>query len=458
MKEIKRKIKGYSFFDRTGIEAELTQMAEKGWLIEDISGLSWKYRRIESSKMSFCVTYYPTISEFSAEPTEEQKTFYDFCERSGWKLAAANTQMHIFYNEQENAVPIETDPVLEVENIHRSVKKKQLRDHFIWIIINIIWIMNLVLRMLANPIEFFASNLYLFLFCGYVPLLLFYIVETGRYYLWRSKAKKAALRGEFLETSSRRVFQNIITWLEVIILILCFVSAAIFSSSLNMFTVMILICLFEGFILFFIGYTVTKRLKRKKESAAVIRRFVIIYTVFSIIASTIIGIICMICISVFSTEKVNNNWYTGHMFDVNNLPLAMEDFTNINPAEYTETTSGGETFLLGYFTVEHEPDYETADAENMPRLEYTITSVKTSFMYDMCKNHLLGKHDYTFESQNEATIWGAQEVYLSVSQNDSGEDIYTYLLFYKDYIVEISFNWEVTSEQIAIAAGKLGNV
>ena len=120
MKNTKRRYEVYSFFDYTGIAAHLTKMAEKGWLIEKLSNFGWTYRRIEPKKITFFISYFPKASDFDPEPTEEQKMFLDFCRHTGWELAASSAQMQIFYNDQENPIPIETDPAIEVETIHRA--------------------------------------------------------------------------------------------------------------------------------------------------------------------------------------------------------------------------------------------------------------------------------------------------------------------------------------------------
>ena len=112
MKDIKRRVELYSLWDHTGLEAHLARMAEKGWLIEKISNFFWIYRRIEPKKITFCVTYYPKATVFTPEPSEDQETFYEFCQYAGWELAASCAQLQIFRNERENPTPIETDPVL----------------------------------------------------------------------------------------------------------------------------------------------------------------------------------------------------------------------------------------------------------------------------------------------------------------------------------------------------------
>ena len=37
--------------------------------------------------------------------------------------------MQIFYNEDENAVPIETEPMAQVENVKKSMRKNVLLPH-----------------------------------------------------------------------------------------------------------------------------------------------------------------------------------------------------------------------------------------------------------------------------------------------------------------------------------------
>ena len=119
MKDTKRRLMTFTFYDRTGIEKDLEKQAAKGWLLEKCAATGWIYRRIEPAKIHFAVVYVPAISMFDPEPSEKQKRFQDFCEHTGWELIASNIQMQIFCNRRENPIPIETEPEIEVENIHK---------------------------------------------------------------------------------------------------------------------------------------------------------------------------------------------------------------------------------------------------------------------------------------------------------------------------------------------------
>ena len=126
MKDLKRRMELYSLYDRSGMEEHLAQMAEQGWLLEKIGAYLWTYRRIEPKRLTFSVCYFPKASQFDPAPSEEQETFYDFCAHTGWVLAAANAQLQVFYNERPHPVPIETDPVAEVEAFRKDMKKRFL--------------------------------------------------------------------------------------------------------------------------------------------------------------------------------------------------------------------------------------------------------------------------------------------------------------------------------------------
>ena len=127
MKQMKREFFPlYSFYDREGIAAHLEEMAAKGWLLEKLGAWCWRYRRIEPQRLHFSVTFFRKATPFSPTPSEDQQLFWDFCSEAGWMLAAESAQAQVFYNENDAAVPIETDPAVELENIHRATGKNLL--------------------------------------------------------------------------------------------------------------------------------------------------------------------------------------------------------------------------------------------------------------------------------------------------------------------------------------------
>ena len=187
MKERMRRFEFYSFFDQKGIERRLSRMAERGWLLEKFGSWSWVYRRIEPKKLTFCVTYYPGASVFDPEPSEGQSTFYDFCEHTGWEIAASSAQMQIFYNQRENPVPIETDPVVMVDTIHRS-KGNVLRSSIALLAVallngGVLWgdVKNHMAETLAKSTTLFSG------FC-WLCVIALCTADISGYYLWHRRA------------------------------------------------------------------------------------------------------------------------------------------------------------------------------------------------------------------------------------------------------------------------------
>ena len=157
MKDTKRRLMTFTFYDRTGIEKDLEKQAAKGWLLEKCAATGWIYRRIEPAKIHFAVVYFPAISMFDPEPSEKQKRFQDFCEHTGWELIASNIQMQIFCNRRENPIPIETEPEIEVENIHKSVKKTLLPTMFMNLILAVMQLGLTYQRFTMNPLGELAN-------------------------------------------------------------------------------------------------------------------------------------------------------------------------------------------------------------------------------------------------------------------------------------------------------------
>ena len=106
MNHKKRRIELYSFYDHTGIKKHLQEMARKGWMIERISNLGWKYRKIPPADLNFAIAYCPKISEYDPEPTPDQQDFLDFCAHTGWHPVCTWAQMQIFYHEHKDETPI----------------------------------------------------------------------------------------------------------------------------------------------------------------------------------------------------------------------------------------------------------------------------------------------------------------------------------------------------------------
>ena len=269
MKDKKHRIEVFSFFDYTGIARHLTKMAEKGWLLEKITVFGWQYRRITPKKLTFAVCYYPKASDFDPEPTEEQKEFHDFCEHTGWVLAATSAQMQIFYNERNTPVPIETDPVLEIETIQAAANRSYLPAWFVLFLLSVLNAALFISSLMRDIIGLLASALSLFSGVAWFMLFILCAMELGGYFCWRKKAVKAAERGELLETHSHSRIQKIIFGIVMIGFVYWFVTAALTGDSLSRTVTLIMLLYMTALIVLVNG--VKELLKRKKAPRGVNR-------------------------------------------------------------------------------------------------------------------------------------------------------------------------------------------
>ena len=192
MKDKKRVLSKYSFYDRTHIQQYLEDMASKGWMLEKITSFYWQFKAIEPQTLHFSINYFPPASEFDAEPSEQLLTIRDYCAHAGWEFVTASAQMQIYCNAQENPTPIETDALVEVETIHKAMKKNFLPSQIVLLILGILQMILHVNMFRINPIGYFtnASN-FVATFCWLVVIAMCSLEVFG-YLRWYKKARHAA--------------------------------------------------------------------------------------------------------------------------------------------------------------------------------------------------------------------------------------------------------------------------
>ena len=467
MKDTKRRLELVSLYDHTGIEKHLKSMAEKGWMLEKITSLGWTYRRTEPKHGQFSVTYYPRASEFDPEPTEGQRMYQEFTTHSGWQFVCSSAQMQVFYTEQEDPTPIETDPVTQVENIHNAAKKNHLLTYFLYLGVGIMNAVLFVSRLLGDPIDTLASGANLFGALCWSMLLLLSIVELTKYYLWYSRAKKAAERGAFVDTPNNRRMQRIVLWI-VIFCFLCWLAGIMTTGSVMMRWVSLLM---YGYItaLIFIVNGVKQFLKRKKVSRST--NLTITLIVDFVLAFALMGAIT------FGTLRASQNGlfdrdaetYEHHgstfILHQDELPLAVEDLLDVQYDGYVRQRRSEESMLLGTLYVHQYPRFDDDERLDYPGLGYTIAVIKAPFLYELCRERLISEKDETADSSIpegfkrvylsiDPAPWGAVEAY-QLAYQDTGS-LERYLICYEDSIVEIHFDWEPTNEHKAIVGEKLG--
>lgn len=465
MKDKKRKLVNFSFYDRSGMERYLERQAAEGWLLEKISSFGWRFRRIEPKKIHFSVTYFPKASAFDPEPSEQLRAFQDFCEHTGWKLASSNAQLQIFFNEQEDPIPIATDAVLEVEQIHTAVKKGFLPSYAILLLSGLLQAALFFWRLSEDPVGVLSSNANLFSGACWMLLLLMVLTEVIGYFRWHKRAKAAAeLDGSFLETRGHSYLQLLI--LGAILAAFCFLLASYSGSGMGLLILSIM-AMILGITTAVLG--VSELMKKLKWSARVNRTVTIVLTV--VLAFGVMGVVLIAAINhinaLFSEKTAETYEYNGHTWSVyhDTLPLTLEDLTDMEYDAYSYwLQEDGKSLLAEHMEAVQRP---RMDALEQPDLEYSVTTVKLPLLYGWCKQALLEDFAHNYgrpdpedsmwkqEAAVDPAPWGAGEAYQLLL---GGEPQMRFLLCYDKRIVEIGFpyDWNLTEEQMAAVARCLG--
>lgn len=474
MKDVKRRMELYSLYDRSGMEEHLAQMAEQGWLLEKIGAYLWTYRRIEPKALTFSVCYFPKASQFDPEPSEEQETFYDFCAHTGWVLAASNAQLQVFYNEGQDPVPIDTDPVQEVATVHRAMKKSFLPAQLLMLVMVFLYGGMFVSDFRRDPIKTLSGPGNLFFCLCVVLLLVMTATETVTYFRWHRKAVKAAQQGEFYGTKGHQKLQMVC--LALIFAGLVWYLLSVLSSGSRMMrvlTILLFLIYVPGISLLVNGI---KGYLKKQGTSAGANRAVTFGGSVAIALLLIFGVTCL------TLHGSNHGWfredntvtyeYQGRVYtlDRDPAPLTLEDLLEGDFSHHTLRWQGTQSPLLGQYTGHQWPIGPVELFPEEAHLDYEVILVKIPALYGLCRETKLHERDgwgdrnpvwqgYAYAPTDPAP-WGAEEAY-QWTPGDGADSIrgnHQYLLFYPERVVEISLQWaqEPTEAQMAMVGEKLG--
>ncbi|MBQ6850105.1 MAG: DUF2812 domain-containing protein [Oscillospiraceae bacterium] len=218
MKETKRKLVFFAPYDYDGMTNHFEEMSEAGWLIESVKGNLWKYKKIQPQKLKFAVTHFENFTFNEAAPDNGQTEFLEMCESSGWKLAAHYNSMMVFVTDIDNPVSVETDPVVQLKNIHKSVKP-------MFEIKNILILFNSVYRIVPRLKDMLQGSYQISYMWLLIFLAIFMVVniDTVDYIRWYKKADAIINeQGIFYQQSTNKPIYILQAVIRYTILAICF--------------------------------------------------------------------------------------------------------------------------------------------------------------------------------------------------------------------------------------------
>ena len=457
MRNVKYVLTPITLYDRTGICRMLESQARKGWLLEKIGAFTWKYRAVEPRPLRFAVTYSPNVSAYDPVETERELDFREFCAQDGWIFAASSNQLQIFYSEKEDPVPLDTDPELELDNIHRSMKKSMLPVYALLLFNAAAQLAMQIVRLIREPVAILSSNVSL---CSLVMMALLFVImirEIGAYYLWRHKAMRLAREeGEFLETRGSAGTTLVI----LSVMLMLFVAAMLSMKRSVAITGGIM---FLGVIAMALLATLfTRWMKEQKISAEDNRNYTIMAAVFLTFA--------LLIVSDRMTMRIPDGWgdepavnLAGEGVFSGQMPITLRDLGVEEGEDIFELVDLESSILLDRAVYRQDL---WRDGEEDLTLRYAVLQVKWRFLKDICLEDYL--HMYEYEKMNEAfrnqfyaefvhadpTPWGADQAWQVLKQ---GERMPEFLLVYGNRIVNFQCFRELTPEEMMQVKNLLGN-
>ncbi len=440
MKDKKRELLPYSLYDYDTYTRHFTKMAERGWLVEGTSLATWVYRRVEPRKRTFAVSYFAKASSFDPEPGEAQREFIDFCERTGWRLAATNAQMQVFYNESDDPIPIETDPALEVESIHRATKRMYLPFFFLLLAVSILNLFTTLdlsvigkstLKFLANGVQLFgmAANLLLLVMCA---------VELAAYYLWLRRARRAAREtGTLAPSAGHRKFQIAMLAAALLLLASLPVCSLLYGGRPAAFIVLFMLVLLAVTCL--ITWLVRKGMMRLKMPSTV--------TMLATLGTATVLSVAVVATVLFTAIGSMDGALRE---DAEDLPLTFTDL--YKGTDYRENIRRDGSPLVTSLTV---LQFESPG----DCLNYTLYEIKLPFLVKPLRNLILrdlekdGTLDGDHYLEADPAPWHADRAFQMDWQ---GEPTDHWLLFYGGRILFFDTDGEAPQELMDTVASKLG--
>ena len=477
----------YSYYDHAGIVRHLEDMARQGWQLEKAGSVFWTYRRCKPAELRYAVVYFSKASQFDPEPPAEQREFWELCKATGWELVTNRYQMQIFRNPAPDAIPIETDPVVQVENVRAAMKKGSARANWCLLATSLLqlWLQS---RSVYTIRDLLLSTFTLLAILIWLMLGIKAVVELIGYYRWCRKARTAAEEEGVLLSPRTRKWWQILQILGFLVTVALALSLPLLSPSHNPSTLITLAALLAYTLLLTLIVNGSRQLMKKKGFSAEANMG------FNILIAVIGSLVLMggLVWVGFRVDKVpslqghvnaetrTSPAYpagdTEHTYTVYHdpLPLTVEDLVGETAyTDYSCCRAVEGTPLMTAYKYRQEVPYvfDIVSEEDGPELLYEIYEVKLDCLYEPVKQSFFKDTVYNIPgrfkfavSQSwtpvDAAPWGALDAYRFIREDNT--PIGNFLLCYADRFVEIRFDpWydgaAPTEKQMALVGTVLGS-
>lgn len=426
MRSVKYRLMDNQLYDYPLIQQQLSEQAARGWHLEKVGGLLWKYRRGEPKQVRYEVTYSSAASAFNSRPTDAEEDLAELCAQAGWVRVASAAQLQVFRNEDPNATPLETDEEQRLENIRKTMKKHFFPQHTLMVVLFLLQFFMHASNLLRWPSRTLSDPVVVTTLLMLPLVSLTYLVLMLSGWRWLRRARKAVDAGQPIPVNRfYRRFRWVI-WAGL----LCYLGSLFamadlfFAWSILAISAISIGCVFGC-------VSLCKYLQAPKWVNMVVP---------TVVTAIVIGF--LLTLFAIQMDQIALNGETPH---TDTLPLTLADLGESGHSERILLEESSSPLAAYQRFVDH--------AGEQP-LHYVIVDIRCPIFYDMILNeqeqNFLQSASYQtgFESvQDLSALWDAE--YVRRATDNRGD---LWLLCWEDRIVSLRTPWSLTSEQIAIAA------
>ena len=207
------------------LERKLLSESEKGWIVDKVGQFFIKYRSCEPKKRSVQVVFDPGASEYAPGVATETQELEEYISAAGWMKACDYFKQKIYYNEDPDAVPIETDDRLKLQSIKDSMRPTNLFGFVV------IFLFAIFFGVFGDAVAgTFSSPGYLTIKAGFLAMALlptYFLVSYVRYALWVHNSEVSLEAGGGLADGNGALILDWIIVATSLVLLLVFIIGSV---------------------------------------------------------------------------------------------------------------------------------------------------------------------------------------------------------------------------------------
>ncbi len=394
-------------YDYTGMACHFEKRAQQGWLLEKCGVLLTRYRKIEPQRIKFAVTYFPEITGYEPSVLEGNLRMREYCARAGWTLADDRGIFQIYYHEDPDAVELETEPLIKLQSIRKTMRKQLLLPCLMLAVVAVLAI-GALLWVYSRDQDPLSGGLIEHL-SGYdwfiLPLccvgLVLGLWKTGRYLLWLYRAHRRAREGLMTPSHSTAAHWNFAVGLLLAVFLLLSVLNGIFSGQRRWLDPSA-----GGAMLALPVTALFSRSLRKKGTDAKTNRWV------SFLLAAVLAVVFTLVLLRLPIDTIEPERETGsycyqkvvYQYDRDPVPLTLADLGYEGDPYPSSRRIRQRSPLVTRTYCLLQP---SKLAQDLPRVEYVVADVHLPLLTERCLRDLLKENHIPAE----AAPWGADRAW-----------------------------------------------